>query len=354
MLAHGWNAVAYQILNPGLRLWFGAAGDAVIGYVTHASTRVVAGAPVCAEPRLPAVIDEFASEARRAGEAVLYFGAGARLERLYTGSPHHARVPLGAQPWWRPADWPAATAMRASLRAQLRRAHNKGVRVHEWPAARAQRHPALCSVLAEWLTTRGLPPLHFLVESDTLGQLADRRVFVATRADDAEQVVAFLVATPIPARRAWLLEQWPRRRTAPNGTVELLVDAAMRALHAAGADAVTMGLAPLSRRAPDDTPAPAWLALTMRWARAHGRRFYDFDGLDAFKAKFRPESWEPISAIVDEPRFTPRALWAVGGAFGGGSPIALAARALSGAAREEGRRLLGHVTSGAGRAPSSP
>ena len=351
MLAHGWNAVAYQILNPGLRLWFSAAGDAVIGYVAHARTRVVAGGPVCAEPRLPAVVAEFAADARAARESVLYFGAGARLERLYVGSPHHARVPLGAQPWWRPADWPDLSAMRASLRAQLRRARNKGIRVDEWPAARAQRHPALRGVLAEWLTTRGLPPLHFLVESDTLDHLEDRRVFVAAPADEAERAVAFLVATPIPARRAWLLEQWPRRRGAPNGTVELLVDAAMRALHAAGADAVTMGLAPLSRRAPDDAPAPAWLALTMRWARAHGRRFYDFDGLDAFKAKFRPESWEPISAIVDAPRFGPRALWAVTGAFGGGSPIALAARALGGAAREERRRLLARVTRGVERAP---
>jgi lysylphosphatidylglycerol synthetase-like protein (DUF2156 family) len=64
----------------------------------------------------------------------------------------------------------------------------------------------------------------------------------------------------------------------------------MRALHAAGADAVTTGLAPLSRRAPDEAAAPAWLALTTRWARAHGRRFYELDGLDAFKAKFRPGS----------------------------------------------------------------
>jgi phosphatidylglycerol lysyltransferase len=290
------------------------------------------------------------AEARGARESVLYFGAGARLERLHVGSPHHVRVPLGAQPWWHPAAWPEPGAMRASLRAQLRRAHNKGVRIVEWPSERAHRHPSLRAVLAEWLTTRGLPPLHFLVESETLGRLGDRRVFVASRADDAERVVAFLIATPIPARRAWLLEQWPRRRAAPNGTVELLVDAAMRALQAAGADAVTMGLAPLSRRAPDRAPAPAWLALTMRWARAHGRRFYDFDGLDAFKAKFRPEAWEPISAIADGPRFTPRALWAVAAAFGGGSPLALAARALGGAARVESRRLIAGVTDG-GRAP---
>ncbi|MFP5356370.1 MAG: hypothetical protein ACLGIK_14675 [Gemmatimonadota bacterium] len=33
VLRHGWNAVAYQILNPGMRRWFSQDGDAVAGYV---------------------------------------------------------------------------------------------------------------------------------------------------------------------------------------------------------------------------------------------------------------------------------------------------------------------------------
>ena len=34
VLEHGWNATAYQILNPGIAHWFAREGDAVIGYVT--------------------------------------------------------------------------------------------------------------------------------------------------------------------------------------------------------------------------------------------------------------------------------------------------------------------------------
>ena len=56
---------------------------------------------------------------------------------------------------------------------------------------------------------------------------------------------------------------------------------------------------------------PPWLALTLRWVRAHGRRFYNFDGLDAFKAKLRPEAWEGIYAISAERRFSPRTLHAI-------------------------------------------
>lgn len=341
----GWNAVSYQILNPGIDWWFDPAGDAIIGYATHARTRIVAGAPVCTEERLPAVVAAFAADARARGEHVAYFGAGERLERLFRTDPGLALVPLGAQPWWDPTTWEAKLRGHRSLREQLRRARAKGIRVEEWPSERAERHPALRRVLARWLATRGLPPLHFLVEPDTLGHLMDRRVFVARRAQPEREptgddgIVAFLVASPIPGRSAWLLEQWPRVREAPNGTVESLVDAAMRALAASGARAVTMGLSPLSPHGPPLARSPRWLGLALRWVRAHGRRFYDFDGLDRFKSKFRPDSWEPIHAMDDRPRFTLRALWAIAGVFSAGSPVVLVGRAVLGAALVELRRV---------------
>lgn len=52
VLQFGWNATAYQIINPGIALWFSASGDAVVGYVRKHGVLVVAGAPVCAEIRL--------------------------------------------------------------------------------------------------------------------------------------------------------------------------------------------------------------------------------------------------------------------------------------------------------------
>jgi phosphatidylglycerol lysyltransferase len=339
VLRYGWNATAYQILNPGIAHWFSAAGDAVVGYAREHGVWVVAGAPVCAGERLAEVAGEFERDARQRGARACYFGAGARLESHYGADPGSSIVLLGAQPVWRPAAWPEIVGRHASLRAQLNRARNKGVAVVEWDAARATNSPALRRCLADWLATRGLPPLHFLVEPDTLGMLADRRVLVAERGGE---VVGFLVASPVPARGGWLVEQIVRGHGAPNGSNELLVDAAMRALAAARSEYVTLGLAPLSRRAPA-APAdhPLWLRLTLRWVRAHGRRFYNFDGLDAFKAKLQPEGWEPIYAIARERPFSPRTLYAIAAAFSGGSPLSLVARALLRAARQEARWARG-------------
>ena len=337
VLAYGWNATAYQIVNGGISLWFAQGGDAVVGYVERGRTRVVAGAPVCPLRRLRDVVTAFECASEQRNRRVCYFGAEGRLEGILRGDEAHSRVLLGAQPSWNPSHWADIIARKASLRAQLNRARNKGVAVATMSADEATGHPALRRVLNEWLATRGLPPMHFLVEPDTLSRLFDRRVFVARSRD--REIVAFLVASPAPARNGWLVEQFVRGRAAPNGTVELLLDAAMRTLAADGYEYVTLGLAPLSRHCPQNEENPPWLRLALKLVRAHGRRFYNFEGLDNFKAKFLPERWEPVYAIVNERSFSPSALYAIAAAFSDRSPASTIVRALWRAARTEAHWL---------------
>jgi len=341
-MEHGWNATAYQIVNPGIDHWFSERDDAVVGYVTYRKFRVVAGAPVCALARLDEVTAEFELSSRRAAEKVCYFGAEARLESLLKSRVDHAMALLGAQPSWNPSTWIDLPQAHSSLRAQLNRAANKGVRISEWSSTNAAASPDLHSILDRWLRGRGLPPLHFLVEPATLERLDDRRVFVAARrsSDDGanDQPVAFAVLSPIPARNGWLVEQFPRDPEAPNGTIELLLHDAITTVAREGASYVTLGLAPLAGRdAAGSLPEPLWLRLMLRWVRAHGRRFYNFGGLEAFKAKFRPDSWEPVYAIELSPHFTHHALYAIAGAFASAPPLHLAATALRRAVTQEVR-----------------
>jgi phosphatidylglycerol lysyltransferase len=133
-----------------------------------------------------------------------------------------------------------------------------------------------------------------------------------------------------------LIEQIIRGHGAPNGTAELMIDAAFRAIAEEESEYVTLGLSPLSRRAAlSQDGNPLWLRWLLSWARAHGRRFYNFDGLDAFKTKFQPEQWEPVFAIFNEPHFSPAALYAIAEAFTKGAPIKAVASALMKAAQTE-------------------
>jgi len=341
VLAHGWNSTSFQIVNPGIKRWFAVEGDAVVGYVAAASIRVAVGGPVCENERLDDVTAAFERDASLCGEDVCYFAAEARLESAVADRADHSKVLLGAQPAWDPQDWSTLVSEQRSIRSQLNRARNKGVTVSEWPSARARKNTDLATVLGQWLATKNLPPLHFMVEPDTLGRLDHRRIFVA---ECGGKAAGFVVLSPIAKRKGWLFEQFPHVPGAPNGTVELMIDTAMRAIASDGCRYATLGLSPLSRRSDvDPIEHSAWLRVLLAWVRKHGQRFYNFDGLDSFKAKLRPQRWEPVYAVINSSSVSPRHIFAIASVFSGNAPFRLFARAIYKAGRTELRWLTGKL-----------
>lgn len=174
--------------------------------------------------------------------------------------------------------------------------------------------------------------MHFLVEPQTLDCLEDRRLFVAERNGEP---VGFVTMSPVPTREGWLTEQFVRGKHAPNGTIELTLDTAIRAVGRDGAKMVTMGIVPLSPHSQESERNPAWLRFLTSWMRAHGRRFYNFDGLDAFKSKFHPDYWEPIYVISREPAFSFKSLYSIAAAFTSEHPLLALSKGMLRAIRQE-------------------
>jgi phosphatidylglycerol lysyltransferase len=167
------------------------------------------------------------------------------------------------------------------------------------------------------------------------GVVDDRILLLARRGN---RIVAFLVASPVAARNGFLIEELARSPRAPNGTSELLIDAAMNRFAQAGSTYATMGLVALARGTTDENPL--WLRGLMHIARAHANRFYNFRGLERFRTKMHPAGWEKLYAIANERRFSPQALYAMGGAFSGISPLRAIGLAVLKGAREELRSLV--------------
>jgi phosphatidylglycerol lysyltransferase len=119
----------------------------------------------------------------------------------------------------------------------------------------------------------------------------------------------------------------------------------MRAIAADGCDYATLGLAPLSRRAEvEPFHNPLWLDIVLAWLRKHGQRFYNFDGLDAFKAKLRPDVWEPVFAVSNESRVSFQTLYAIASAFSGNAPFQMLSGGLVKAAATEVRWLRNKIS----------
>ncbi len=279
---HGWNATSFQVLEPEFRHHLDTANDACVAYFETPGAWVAAGPPLADASGLAPAAARFVEAARSRGKRACFFA----VERRFVASSGLEAVLVGEQPVWDPRAWDASLRDSRSLREQVRRARAKGVRVRraaseEIADPASPTRAAVQRLVDAWLRGKSMAPMGFLVDVEVFALPGERRYFVAEK-DGA--LVGVLVAVPVYARAGWLFEDLLRDAGAPNGTIELLVDAAMRATAAEGSAYVTLGLAPLTGE------VRPWL----RAARALGRMLYDFHGVRAFKAKLRPTCWEPI------------------------------------------------------------
>jgi phosphatidylglycerol lysyltransferase len=311
---HGWNATAFQALETGYEYFFHGA-DACVAYVDTGSAWVAAGAPIAAGDALESIARAFCTEAAAHGRRASFFATEARFQQAVRGL---SALQIGEQPVCDPTRWPAILEEHRSLREQLRRARAKRVRVREVSAPELERGPtrdAMRRVCADWLGSRPLSPMGFLVRVEPFAFAAQRRCFVA---EHDGRLVGFAGVIPVPARNGWFLEDLLRAREAPNGTNELLIDAVMRWAASSGCTWLTLGLAPLA----GDVPA------ALRVMRRATAALYDFDGLYRFKAKFRPASWAPIYLAYPEAQGAIVSVVDALSAFAGGDLFGFGVRSL--------------------------
>lgn len=271
-----------------------------VAYVDTGAAWVAAGAPVAAAAARRAVADAFVAAARAAGRRVVWFAVDERFAVARGGPGLH----LGAEAWCRADRWPTVLRAVRSLRAQLQRARRRGVSVRAVDAAE-RSDPAFAAAVARlvqrWELHHHLPPMRFLLAPSPLAP--DRVLFTARR---DERLVGLLALALSPGRTA-IVAEFVRAPDAPNGTGELLLDAAFAFAVTAGHPRVTLGLAPLR-----EVRTPLLRAVT-----ATARGLYDFAGLQRFKEKLRPQRWRS-AWLVGEPRVgAVRALHDVARAFAG-------------------------------------
>lgn len=306
MRAHGRNATSFQLLESDFRIQEDVSGQGVVGFVDTGAAWVAGGEPIAAPEQILGVATRFLDAARLAGRRAAFFATEGQLAQL----PATRRLLLGRQPVWDPAAWSATLAGSRSLRAQLRRARAHGVSVRQVTADEVAPgtplRTQLDALIRRWQARRPIAEMGFLVRLEPFAYAHERLLFVAERAGAP---VALLSMAPVYGRGGWLFEDLLREAEAPNGTTELLVHAGMCAIAARGDRWATLGLAPLAG------PVAPWLQRVRRVASP----FFNFVGLEAFKARLRPSHWDDIWLVHVEGTSPVRALLDALTAFAGGS-----------------------------------
>lgn len=305
----GWNATSFQTLSQGFSYWFTEEG--CVAYAQCGGAWVGAGAPIAEMERLAEVANGFVEAAAAQGRRASFFA----VEQRFLRATKMSSLLLGEQPVYDPSGWSAHLRRSSSLREQLRRARAKGVHVTTGVPSADSRE--LTRVHEAWLSRHPLPSMGFLTGLDPFSAQRPRRYFVARSREN--RIQGFAALSPVYARQGFLFEHLVRAPDAPNGTVELLVDSAMRALADDGVAWATLGLAPLAGD----------VALPLKWVRRWAEPLYNFEGLRAFKAKLGPVRWDPVYLAYPRTSNGLAALCDGLTAFAGGRPLGFATRSLS-------------------------
>ncbi len=276
------EAVSARAFAADTRRWHSEDGD-VVAYVDTGSAWVAMGSPLAPSGRRAAVARAFCEQAREHHRRVCFFGVEDE-----TWSSGLRRLEVGEQPHFTASSWRTSLKTHRSLREQLRRARAKGVVVRA--ATEAELAPgtplrsAVEKLASEWLDTRRMEPLRFVVDLDPFRRPASHRYFTAHVGED---LVAFASVAPTADERTLLAEDILRAKAAPNGTTESLLDVICGSL--AENESLTLGLAPLSGSA-------RW----QRVVRLVTRPLYDFSGLARFKARLHPRAWQPVWIVAGQ------------------------------------------------------
>src|SRR5216684_2178395 len=293
---YGYNPHSLVSIAPGAQLWSTPDIDGAIIYSEFGRVWLAAGDPLAPREDVADLARQFAAFAKKKGKVAAFVPASTELAKLVS-SKEFTPVKVGASPYFDLKTWNPRGDSAKKLRAGVNQARRAGVEVEmiseDVDESLKKETAELC---LSWLgSRRSATTFGWLVALDPFLHSEYKKYFAA-RVNG--KLVGFLAASPIPARKAWYLEDVLREPDAPHGTSTLLVTEALAKLKTEGVSLATLGTSPLATCGPNDIATDhRVIARTLDVASRRLAGFYNFEGLRRFKAKFVPSWWESEYAL---------------------------------------------------------
>ncbi|ABC23677.1 bifunctional lysylphosphatidylglycerol flippase/synthetase MprF [Rhodospirillum rubrum] len=268
-------------------LMFSEDGKAFIMYGRQGRSWVALFDPVGARDSWPELVWRFVETARASGGRAAFYQVVPENLALYADAGlsafklgEEARIPL--------ADFSLSGSKRYGLRQTVSRCSRDGLVFSLLsPDEIAAEMDRLEEISDAWLASHRAREKRFSLGAFDRSYVQSQTVAVLRRAD---QIVAFATVMTTALTEEATIDLMRFDDEAPRSAMEFLFIRLMEHFKAAGYDRLHLGMAPLSGLS-SSPAAPFWHRVG-RAVFEHGERFYNFQGLRAFKAKFQPE-WQP-------------------------------------------------------------
>ncbi len=266
-------------------LLFSEAGDAFVMYARQGRSWIAMGDPVGPDASVRELAWRLRELADRHDGWCAFFEVRPERRALYA-SLGLSLTPLGKEARVKLStfciDQPAHKGLRHA-RAKLAR---RGFEFELLPReAVPQALPALSKVSEAWLAGKATREKGFSNASFDAPYLTHFPVAVVRR---GAEIVAFANVWLGAGKQEMSIDLMRHSPKAPNGAMDFLFSELMLWGRAQGYAWFNLGVAPLYGVASDDSSATLWRHAAQLLAR-HGEHFYNFTGLQRYKAKFQPE-----------------------------------------------------------------
>ena len=292
---YGYNPHSLVSIAPGAQRWSTPDIDGAIVYGEFGRVWLAAGDPLASPEEIAELARQFATFAKLRNRVIAFVPSTEAFARQVV--PHQfSAVKVGAAPYFDLKTWNPRGDCAKKLRAGVNQARRAGVEIEHIDDADEDLKRDTAELCLQWLgTRRAATTFGWLVALDPFLHSEYKKYFAA-RING--RLVGFLAASPIPARKAWYLEDVIRAPDAPPGTATLLVIEGLNELKAQGGSLATLGTAPLASDGPNDLPTHRVVARALEMASRRLGGFYSFEGLRRFKGKFVPSWWESEYALA--------------------------------------------------------
>ena len=295
-MLYGYNAHSLVSIAPGAEMWSSPDIDGAIIYGEFGHVWLAAGDPLASPDEAAELARQFAAFAKRRNRVVAFVPTTAEFARR-VAPRHFSAVKVGAAPYFDLQTWNPRGDCAKKMRAGINQAKRAGLGIEQVGDLSESFKRETAQLCMQWLGSRPAPTTFgWLVALDPFTHTEYKKYFAARLNG---QLVGFLGASPIPARKGWYLEDVISDPNAPQGTATLLVVEALKRLKEEGAVLATLGTAPLATDGLNDIPVEHHIAeRTLDLASRHLHGFYNFEGLRRFKGKFAPSWWESEYALA--------------------------------------------------------
>lgn len=308
---YGYQSQSYDILREGKRYFFSQRGiDGMIAYTVQARVALAAGDPVCAPEDIREFADEFRQFCKKHRWRCCFHPVTERCRKALKDLGFGI-MKTGEEPIIDLSKLSWTGGKFKDLRHDTVKAKKEGLSIVEYRPLQSRRmdwEEQMGELSRIWVKSKGSKESSYLINAPSLENPGERTYLLVLKDDKVE---AFLVCTPIYARKGMYLDVIRRKEKPLPGTTQLLIAEALQFFKRQGYEIATMGTVPLANEYVEDPDQARIVELALDFTFDHLGYFHHLKPLYQFKEQFGASWWEGRYLAYYSSRFNPVILYAI-------------------------------------------